>query len=147
MSNSFIKYPSIELLEPLEQELVAQALKATKSAYAPYSNFRVGAAIRVRSGEILCGSNQESEVYPAGMCAERVVLYYAASQFAHDPIDSIAIISSPSQRECTPCGQCRQVLLDIERRQGSDIKVIMCSESSATIAPSAESLLPLSFEL
>lgn len=89
-----------------------------RRAYAPYSKFRVGAAARLRSGKILCGSNQESEVFPAGMCAERSLLFHAGACHADDPIEALAIASEPSERECYPCGQCRQVLLDAERRPG-----------------------------
>ncbi|MFR9648945.1 MAG: cytidine deaminase [Rikenellaceae bacterium] len=146
-SGEFMKYNSIEQMVAEDIELINEARKALCKAHAPYSNFKVGAAVRLSSGRVVHGSNQESEVYPAGMCAERVVLFYTASEYANDLIESVAIASSPSQRECSPCGECRQVLLDMERRQGSPIRVIMSSESSATVAPSAESLLPLSFKL
>ncbi len=147
MSCKPIKYSSLSAMDSADRELVEQARLATAKSYAPYSNFRVGAAVRLSGGAFIHGSNQESEVYPAGMCAERVALYFVASEYSAQSIESIAIASYPDERECTPCGECRQVLLDMERRQGSPIRVIMSSATSATIAPSAESLLPLSFKL
>lgn len=146
-SDKYIKYSSLEELKSADVELINEARLALQKAYAPYSHFRVGVALRLRSGRVVHGSNQESEVYPAGLCAERVALYYTASEYGDDPIECVAIASSPSPRECTPCGECRQVLLDMERRQASPIRVIMSGESSATITLSAESLLPLSFKL
>ena len=112
-----------ELPEP-DRRLVAEAEQASASAHAVYSHFRVGAAARLRSGRILRGSNFESEVFPAGLCAERSLLFYAQANHADDPIEALAIASDPSERECYPCGQCRQVLVDVERRQGAPLRVI-----------------------
>ncbi len=109
--------------------------------------FRVGAAARLRSGKILCGSNQESEVFPAGMCAERSLLFHAGACHADDPIEALAIASDPSERECYPCGQCRQVLLDAGRRQRSPIRIIMSGAGGATVVDSAVRLLPFTFQL
>jgi cytidine deaminase len=130
-----------------DRELAAVATEACSSAHAPYSHFRVGAAARLRSGAIITGSNQESEVFPAGMCAERVLLFHWQGHHAGDPIEAVAIASIPGERECYPCGQCRQVLIDTERRQGSPIRIIMCSEASASVVASAGDLLPFQFEL
>ncbi|MDR2890702.1 MAG: cytidine deaminase [Alistipes sp.] len=157
-------------------ELCARAKEACGSAFAPYSGFRVGAAARLRSGLILTGSNQESEVFPAGMCAERTLLFHwqahhsgsggsdvgagggtgangdfgdpqNASEATLDPIETIAIASIPGERECYPCGQCRQLLLDTERRQQSPIRIIMCGDATASAVGSARELLPFQFEL
>lgn len=147
MSKTEIDNLSIEELEAEDMELTLRAREATQRSHAPYSSFRVGAALRLKSGAIICGSNFESEVYPATMCAERVALYYALTQHSDDPIESVAIASQPSERECAPCGQCRQVLLDAERRQGSPIRIIMSGETTASIAQSAEALLPYGFKL
>jgi cytidine deaminase len=130
-----------------DRELAEHALDACGGAYAPYSNFRVGAAARLRSGRIMTGSNQESEVFPAGMCAERTLLFHWQARHAGDPVEAMAIASIPGERECYPCGQCRQVLLDTERRQGSPIRVLMCSEVSASVVGSAKDLLPFQFSL
>ncbi len=130
-----------------DRELAECAEKACGSAHAPYSGFRVGAAARLRSGRIIAGSNQESEVFPAGMCAERTLLFHWQAHHADDPIEAFAVASIPGERECYPCGGCRQVLLDTERRQGSPIRIIMCSEATATVVRSAKDLLPFQFSI
>lgn len=140
-------YASVEELSASDRRLVEEAVKATERAYAPYSHFHVGAAARLRSGRILTGSNSESEVFPAGLCAERSLLFYAQANHADDPIEAIAIASNPSERECYPCGQCRQVLVDVERRQQQPIRVIMAGGGSASVVRSTELLLPFTFTL
>ncbi len=140
-------YDSVRQMPADDQALVEAACEATRGAHARYSGFRVGAAARLRSGRMLRGSNFESEVYPAGLCAERSLLFYHQANFADDPIVALAIASDPSERECYPCGQCRQVLLDVERRQGTPIRVIMYGGGTATAVDRAELLLPFTFIL
>ena len=144
---TYTKAERIEDLPATDRELVAEAQRATELAYAKYSGFKVGAAVRLRSGKVLYGANSESEVYPSGLCAERALLYYVEANYAGDPIESLAIASNPSERECYPCGGCRQVILDVERRQGTPIRVIMSGNGSATIVDSAQLLLPFTFKL
>ncbi len=144
---SYEHYASITELEELDRSLVAEAEEATKMANAPYSNFHVGAAVRLKSGRTLHASNFESEVYPAGLCAERSLLFYVEANYANDPVEALAIASVPSERECYPCGQCRQVIVDVERRQKSAIRVIMSGAGTATVVDSAEKLLPFTFKL
>ena len=141
------RYDSLDAMPAEVRELVAAAKRATGTAFAPYSNFRVGAAARLQSGRIIIGSNQESEVFPAGVCAERTLLGHCQVAFQDDPITDFAIASEPGLRECYPCGICRQVLNDTEKRQGLPIRVIMASDSSATVIPTARYLLPFIFEL
>jgi len=140
-------YASLDALPAPDRELARRALASTARAHAPYSGFRVGAAARLRGGAILTGSNQESEVFPAGMCAERVLLLGWQAHHSADPIETLAIASVPGQRECYPCGACRQTLVDTERRQGSPIRIIMCSDATATVVGSAADLLPFAFKL
>lgn len=140
-------YASLGEMAEADRTLVEEAVKATRNAYAPYSKFHVGAAARLRSGRILTGSNSESEVFPAGLCAERSLLFYAQANYADDPIVTLAIASNPSERECYPCGQCRQVLVDVERRQKSPMRIIMYGGGSASVVKSAELLLPFTFIL
>ena len=140
-------YDSLTLLPDADRKLVAEAQKAVTDANAAYSQFRVGAAARLRSGKYLYGSNFESEVYPAGLCAERSLLFHAFACHDGDPIEAMAIASQPDERECYPCGQCRQVLLDAERHQGSPIRIIMCGRDSATVVSKAADLLPFTFRL
>ena len=147
MDISYEHYANLEELHEADRTLVAEATEATANANAPYSNFHVGAAVRLRSGNTYHASNFESEVFPAGLCAERSLLFYIEANYANDPIESLAIASNPSERECYPCGQCRQVIVDVERRQKSPIRVIMSGANSATIVDSAEKLLPFTFKL
>lgn len=144
---AYEQYASVAELSAEDRALVEAAVAATERAYAPYSHFHVGAAARLASGRILTGSNSESEVFPAGLCAERSLLFYAQANHAADPIVSLAIASNPSERECYPCGQCRQVLVDVERRQKSPMRVIMFGGGSASVVRSAELLLPFTFVL
>ena len=107
----------------------------------------MGAAARLASGKVLHAGNFESEVFPAGLCAERSLLFYVQTNFPDDPIETLAIASDPSPRECYPCGQCRQVMVDVERRQGSPMRVIMSGRGTATVLDSAARLLPFTFIL
>lgn len=140
-------FDSLESLPKADWELVQAARKATEKAFAPYSEFRVGAAAILRSGEMVSAANCESEVFPSGLCAERVLLYNLQINHADDPIVAFAIASVPAERECYPCGSCRQTLLDAQKRQQSPIRIIMSSAESATVVDSAEELLPFSFKL
>lgn len=140
-------YDSLAEMPAEDKELVAEAQKALKQAHAPYSNFHVGAAARLRSGKVLHAANFESEVYPAGLCAERSLLFYLQTNFPDDVVETLAIASEPSERECYPCGQCRQVLVDVERRQGSPLRIIMSGAGTASVVERAADLLPFTFKL
>ena len=143
----YIHYDSISEMPIEEQELVTAAQEACSKALAHYSNFHVGAAARLESGRIVTGSNVESEVYPAGLCAERTLLFHHQATTPEDKIVALAIASVPSHRECYPCGQCRQVLQDVEKRQGRNFKVIMTGAGTASVVEKASDLLPFTFEL
>ena len=140
-------YSTLEELPADDRVLVVEAQAALQKAYPQYSGFSVGAAVRLASGKILHGANSESEVFPSGICAERSVLYYAEANYASDPVVALAIASNPSERECYPCGACRQVILDVQRRQGRPIRLIMSGGGSASIVDNAEALLPFTFPL
>lgn len=143
----FHGYASLDDMPSADKILVERALEALQGAFAPYSRFKVGAAARLRSGEILHAANIESEVFPSGLCAERSLLYYLQSNRPDDTIEALAIVSSPSERECYPCGSCRQVMVDAERRQGSPFRVIMYGNGTASAVDSATDLLPFAFIL
>ena len=142
-----------------EQELCAQALEACEGSYAPYSNYHVGAAIRLSDGSVVTGANQENASYPCGTCAERTALHYAQSAHPTLAVDAIAVgvrvqeFKSSRVQETRvenrevpyPCGMCRQALVEAEQRQGSPIKVIVVTPEQATVFPSAACLLPFSF--
>ena len=143
----YLHVDSLDELAAADRALVAEAQKAVGKAYAEYSKFRVGAAARLRSGVVLHGANSESEVFPSGICAERSLLYYAEANFPNDPVEALAIASDPSERECYPCGGCRQVILDVQRRQGTPIRIIMSGGGTASVVDNAEALLPFTFRL
>ncbi|MBR5492196.1 MAG: cytidine deaminase [Alistipes sp.] len=145
--NISYEHYTLDTLPTSDSELVKAAFEATTQAYAPFSGFKVGAAARLRSGEIITAANCESEVFPSGLCAERSLLYHYATNHADNPIEAMAIASNPSERECYPCGACRQVMLDTENRQQSPIRIIMAGGGTATTVESAESLLPFTFKL
>lgn len=147
-SFEYLHYRPADTLPEEDSMLVAKAAEACRTAaYAPYSNFRVGAAALLEDGEILSAGNQESEVFPSGMCAERSLLYYVQANRPGRTIRTLAIASAPAPRECYPCGACRQVIADTEKRQGAPIRVVMCGADSATVVESARELLPFTFEL
>jgi len=131
-------------------DLLRVAHESAKNAYAPYSQFKVGAAILLQNGQIISGNNQENAVYPSGMCAERVALFYAGAQYPEVPIEKIAITAIGSDKAVTqpvpPCGNCRQALLEYEIKFGKPIEVIMAGEQGEVyIVKSVAELLPLSF--
>ena len=138
-------------LSSLDQELLEAAKKATETAFAPYSHFKVGAAARLSSNAILIGSNQESASFPVGICAERALLNTVGSQFPQEKIQTIAIsyepVGKPSVEPISPCGMCRQSLLDYENRFQSPIKIIMAGMSGKVmVLQSATYLLPFGFD-
>lgn len=136
-----------------EQELCAKALEACEGSYAPYSNYHVGAALRLSDGSVVTGANQENASYPCGTCAERTALHYAQSAHPTLTVDAIAVgvrgegqeSRDESQDVPYPCGMCRQALVEAEQRQGSPIKVIVVTAEQATVFPSAACLLPFAF--
>ena len=143
----YIRHESVSELSADDAALVALAFGAAERAYAPYSGFGVDAAARLSSGRVECATNQESEVFPSGVCAERALLYGCQMRLSEEQIEAVAVASVEGVRECSPCGACRQVLLDTERRQGRPIRVLMCSRTTITEVPSAACLLPFGFEL
>ena len=138
----------IENISETDKRLVDKARQALKNSYAPYSNFHVASAVLLDNDEIIVSTNQESEVFPSGICAERSLLYYVQSNFSESKILTMAIVSdSKSGDECYPCGSCRQIICDTEKRNGTDIKIIMVGKNSVTIIDSAKQLLPFTFNL
>lgn len=146
------EYASHALLPPPDRELLDAAVTASRSSYSPYSSFEVGAAVRLTDGKIITGNNQENAAYPSGLCAERVALFYAQSQYPGTAVDAIAIFASSREfllkKPVTPCGACRQVIAEYENRHQHKIRVIMANgEGLVQVVESAESLLPLMFYL
>ncbi len=133
-----------------ELELVELARKSTFRSYAPYSRFSVGAAIRLSSGAVVCGANQENVAFPSGTCAERSACFYAHAQYPDDKFEMIAIAARgvdglPLAEPISPCGACRQSLLQYELLAGHDVKVLLVGRGYTYRLPSVHSLLPLAF--
>ncbi|MDR1343961.1 MAG: cytidine deaminase [Tannerellaceae bacterium] len=140
-------YTAAELPDEFET-LVQSAASATLGAYAPYSKFHVGAAVLLDNGVIVTGNNQENVAYPSGLCAERVALFYAGAAYPGIAVRAIAIAARTGGKPVemiTPCGACRQVLLETEIRGKRPVKVLLCGEMQTYVIESAASLLPLSF--
>ena len=130
--------------------LLQLAAKSIASSYAPYSNFNVGAAVLLENGSVVCGSNQENAAYPLGLCAERVALFAASSQFPGVKVNAIAITAHTNafviENPISPCGACRQVMTEYENLHNQDITVIVSGEVGAVqVFENAASLLPFSF--
>ncbi len=147
-----IKYDefySFDELPKNDQRVVQEAKKATKSAYAPYSKFRVGAAVLLENGEIITGSNQENAAYPSGLCAERVALFYANARYPEVPVKTLAICvfyDNDFQKIPTPpCGNCRQVMIETEFRYKSKIRIILYGTEKILVLNDVVSLLPFCF--
>ena len=137
-------------LNSLEQNLLKAAHLACADAYAPYSNFRVGSAVLLESGQIVSGSNQENMAYPSGLCAERVAFFSAGAQFPNDPIVAAAVVTDVEMplEHFSPCGGCRQVMVESEFRQNKPIRFLMQSgNGEILVSPDVVRLLPLAFKL
>jgi len=140
---------SIPELEPEIQVLINKAKEQVENAYAPYSEFHVGAAVLLQNGALFVGSNQENAAYPSGLCAERVALFYANAQFPGVPVKALAVAAFTNnefvEQPITPCGSCRQVILEAESRFGNSIDIYMFGKSCVYHIANAHDLLPLSF--
>lgn len=133
-----------------EKALVDISRDMTNNAYAPYSDFYVGAAVKLENGEIITGSNQENGAYPSGLCAERVAVFSASARFPGVPMKMIAISAkSPhlhADKPVSPCGACRQVMLEYEVMQPNPIKLLLSLESGKILKiDQVKDLLPLAF--
>ena len=149
-SFSFEVYESIDELTEQDAWLLSEAREVTQNAYAPYSHFKVGAIAKLDNGETVAGSNQENASFPVGLCAERVLLASAASLFPKIPIETMAISyhneNGDSSHPISPCGMCRQSLLEYESRVHQPIRIILGGLSGKVyIIDKASMLLPLSF--
>lgn len=146
----FEEYSSIEELNPEDRELVNEAITAMGNAYAPYSHFHVGAAVRLSNGIIVRGSNQENAAFPSGLCAERTAMFAASASYPDKDISSIAIIGGVYGRiakaPCTPCGACRQVMAQYQTKSGKPISVLMCGAERIWKFKKVDDILPLIFD-
>lgn len=133
-----------------EKRLIEKAKAATLTSYSPYSGFAVGAAVLLENGEIISGSNQENAAYPSGTCAERCAMFYTNARYPETPVRAIAIAARKSDGEytaspITPCGSCRQVLIETEHRFHQNIRIILYGTDEIYITEKAGDLLPFQF--
>ena len=128
-----------------DRELLDAALAAAARAYAPYSGFRVGAALRLADGRIVDGNNQENAAYPSGICAERTALFAAQAQYPDTPVSALlltATVDGVPVDHPSPCGACRQVVMEAETRFRHPIRILLCGKTRVVELASAHALLP-----
>lgn len=144
------RYENLKQLETIDRQLIERARLSATRAYNPYSNFSVGAAILLMNGQILEGNNQENASFPAGICAEQVVLAFANANWPEAAVQTIAISAVDTKGKpadtIRPCGICRQVMVEVEKKFSQPLKVIMDGQSGIEVVDQANFLLPLTFD-
>ena len=147
---AYQEYDSIEQLSSMDRELAEAAIQATEGSYAPYSKFNVGAAVRLDSGLIVKGANQENAAYPSGLCAERTAMFYASATYPESIMTGIAITASQEGVLCdnpvTPCGACRQVMAQYQTKGGKPMNILLVGGSKICKFEKVDDLLPLIFD-
>ena len=146
---TFQEFKTVDEMIPEDRELANEAIAAMSCAYAPYSHFHVGAAVRMSNGQIVRGSNQENAAFPSGLCAERTAMFAAGARYPDKDIRSIAIAGGVYGRlgiePCTPCGACRQVMAQYQTKAGKPMSVIMIGSSRIWKFEKVDDILPLIF--
>ena len=143
-------YNDVKHLGEADRALLLRAIDISATAYAPYSNFHVGAALELSNGVIITGSNQENVAFPSGICAERTAFYYAGANYPNEKILKVAVTARSKHFNVnypvSPCGACRQAMYEYENKQESSIKVIMMGESGEVrVMHAIADLLPFTF--
>ncbi len=137
-------------MDPQDQEVVKAAIEAQKGSYAPYSNFNVGAAVRLEDGTIVKGANQENAAYPSGLCAERTAMFAAGATYPGVPMTTLAIVGgfgfTLSETPCTPCGGCRQVMAEYQTAGKRPLSVIMFGTEKTWKFEKVDDILPFIFD-
>ena len=151
ITSTITVFETIQELPLVEQNLMLKAIEVRKNAYAPYSKFRVGAAILLDNGEVVVGSNQENAAYPSGLCAERVAIFYAGANYPGMRINKMAITAAsdtnPTTEPIPPCGACRQSIAEYEIKQEQPIEIYFMGEIGAIYkSDSIKNLLPFMFD-
>lgn len=151
ITTSFLEFESIEELDASSQKMMKLAIEARKKAYAPYSKFTVGCSILLDNGKVVEGSNQENAAYPLGLCAERVAIFYAGSNYPNAKILKLFISASPQDRELEqpipPCGSCRQSIAEYEIKQDQNIEIyFMGGKGKIYKSNSLKNILPFMFD-
>ena len=147
--NFRMQFCQLEELADDDRQLVEKAIGATQNSYAPYSNFHVGACLRLADGREVIGANQENAAFPSGLCAERSAVFAAQSMFPEEAITVLAIAARNENgltaQPVSPCGACRQVILEMEDRYKQDVRILLYGTEGVYVIPSVKSLLPLHF--
>ena len=140
----------LEELSEVEQMVVKKSIEATNTAYAKYSHFYVGAAALLNNGTVVMGSNQENAAFPSSLCAERTAVFAAQATYPNEPIKILAIAAKTDsgllKDPITPCGACRQVLMETSSRYQKPFKVIMVGKEQALVLHDNRGLLPFAFD-
>lgn len=146
----FIEYSSIDEMNAEDRELASEAIASMSNAYAPYSHFHVGAAVRMSNGQIVRGANQENAAFPSGLCAERTAMFAASSKYPDKDFCSIALAGGVhgrlTKRPATPCGACRQVMAQYQTKSGKPVSVIMIGADRIYKFSKVDDILPLIFD-
>lgn len=146
----FIEYSSLDELNAEDRELASEAIAAMGNAYAPYSHFHVGAAVRMSNGQIVRGSNQENAAFPSGLCAERTAMFAASAKYPDKDMCSIALAGGVhgrlTRQPATPCGACRQVMAQYQTKAGKPVSVIMIGAARIWKFEKVDDILPLIFD-
>jgi cytidine deaminase len=151
ISTSFLEYENLEELDGSSQKMMQLAIDARKKAYAPYSKFTVGCSILLDNGKVVEGSNQENAAYPSGLCAERVAIFYAGSNYPEAKVLKLFISASPVDKDLDqpipPCGSCRQSIAEYEIKQEQDIEIyFMGGKGKIYKSDSLKNILPFMFD-
>ena len=146
---SNIEFCQIGELDNNDRRLVELAMEATDNSYSPYSKFRVGAAVRLSDGKIIKGANQENAAFSVTICEERSAIFAAQANYPEQPITTLAIaarnVNGMMPKPITPCGACRQVILEIEERYRRPVRILLYGTEGVYIVSSVRDLLPLCF--
>lgn len=148
---NYKEYKGIDELPEDDKILLKRAIDATKGSYAPYSNFKVGAALLLSNGETIIGANQENAAYPSGLCAERTALFYAHTLYPNATVKAIAITSVEKDNQMRqtityPCGACRQVMAEYEMVAETPTHIIIGSANSIQVFEGVSSIMPFIFD-
>ncbi len=139
----------MEELTDTERLLVERAREATRNSFAPYSNFHVGAALMLKNGKVIIGANQENSAFPSGLCAERTAVFAAQANYPDQPIMMLAIAAADCNglrsKPVSPCGSCRQVILQVESRYNQPVEILLSGTDKILRFKSIKDLLPFSF--
>ena len=147
---NYEEFNSASEMLPEDQQLVKAALEAQKGSYSPYSDFQVGAALRLTNGVIVKGANQENIAYPSGLCAERTAMFWAGANYPDVPFDTLAIAGSDHGVLCespaSPCGACRQVMAEYQKKHNRPLKIILIGSQHIRKFHCVDDLLPFIFD-